>query len=658
MISKLLVANRGEIARRIFRTCHEMGISTVAVYSEPDRSAPFVQEADEAMALGGASPADSYLRVDAILEAASRTGADAVHPGYGFLAENASFARAVIEAGLTWIGPSPEAIETMGSKLASKALMTDSGVPTLPSIDLTGVEDSGILAAAEEIGYPVLVKASAGGGGKGMRIVRDPDALVEAARGAEREALSAFGDGTVFLERYLDAPRHIEIQVFGDTHGNTVSLFERECSIQRRHQKIVEESPSPAIYDELRQRMGEAAVNAARAVDYVGAGTVEFLFQDGDFYFLEMNTRLQVEHPVTEEITGLDLVRLQILVAQGLHLPEEALSPSITGSAIEVRLYAEDARSGFLPVTGLLDTVEFPDLPGLRVDSGVESGDVVSPHYDPMLAKVIAWAPTRPEAAVLLARALRLASLHGSITNRDLLVRILEHPEFLAGDTDTHFLERHDPVELSRPLLSDEGIGAAALAAALADQMHRRATSAVQTSIPSGWRNVPSQLQKVAFSHDDRTVEIGYSVGAGGSVKAEIDGAGLGDVRIAEGSDEDRIGLEVDHHLRWYRIRRVGDRRDVATAAGGLELHLVPRFPSAGLEEEPGSLHAPMPGKVISVNVAVDEHVEEGQSLLVMEAMKMEHTLRAPFSGSITAVRCSPGDQVEADAVLVVVEES
>jgi propionyl-CoA carboxylase alpha chain len=655
MVAKLLVANRGEIARRIFRTCRQMGVATVAVCSDPDRTAPFVGEADEAIALGGSSPAESYLRIEAIVDAARRSGADAVHPGYGFLAENAGFARAVLDAGLTWIGPSPAAIETMGSKLASKALMVDSGVPTLPSIDLTGLDDAAVTKAANEIGFPVLVKASAGGGGKGMRIVRDAADLLEAARGAEREALSAFGDGTVFLERYLDAPRHIEIQVFGDTHGNVVSLFERECSIQRRHQKIVEESPSTAVDPDLRARMGQAAVDAARAVSYVGAGTVEFLFQDGHYYFLEMNTRLQVEHPVTEAITGLDLVRLQLLVARGLPLPPEALAPAMNGSAIEVRLYAEDASKGFLPVTGRLDAVSFPDLSGLRVDSGVETGSEISPHYDPMLAKVIAWAPTRREAAAILARGLRGAAVHGSVTNRDLLVRILEHPEFLAGDTDTHFLERHDPVALSTPLLTEEEVGLAALATALADATARRTDPPVQASIPSGWRNVPSQLQRTAFRHGDHSIEIGYSLLAN-PIEAEVDGTRLPPVRVAEGSSPDRLGLEVAGHLRWYRIRRNADRRHVSTPDGSLDLSLVPRFPMTGIEEEPGSLHAPMPGKVIAVHARVGQHVEEGQALVVMEAMKMEHTLRAPFPGEITSVRCEPGDQVEAEAILVVVE--
>ncbi|MDH5294593.1 MAG: ATP-grasp domain-containing protein, partial [Acidimicrobiia bacterium] len=449
MITKLLVANRGEIARRVFRTARAMGISTVAIFSDPDSDAPFVAEADEAIAIGGASPADSYLRVDAVLDAARRAGADALHPGYGFLAENADFAQAVIDAGLTWVGPSPAAIRSMGSKLESKRLMVEAGVPTLASVDVTGMEPSQVAEAGLDIGYPILVKASAGGGGKGMRIVRDAGDLVDAVAGARREAASAFGDDTVFLERYLDAPRHVEIQVFGDSLGNIVSLFERECSIQRRHQKIVEESPSPAVDEDLRRRMGEAAVAAARAVDYVGAGTVEFLLQDGEFSFLEMNTRLQVEHPVTELITGLDLVRLQLLVAQGAPLPSEALSPTITGHAIEVRLYAEDAANSFLPVTGTIHRFRFPEMTGLRVDSGVEDGSEISVHYDPMLAKVIVWAPTRVEAAATLASALSRAEIQGSITNRNLLANVLRHPEFVAGATDTHFLERHDPAGLA-----------------------------------------------------------------------------------------------------------------------------------------------------------------------------------------------------------------
>ena len=444
MISKVLVANRGEIARRIFRTCREMGLSTVAVYSDADAGEPHAREADQAVLLPGMAAVDTYLDIEAVMAAAKVTGADAIHPGYGFLAENASFARAVIASGITWVGPSPEAIETMGSKLESKRLMEAAGVPTLPSVELAGLTSVG--SAAMSLGFPVLVKASAGGGGKGMRVVTDPSDLDDAIAAAGREAAASFGDDTLFLEKYLTAPRHIEIQVFGDIEGTVMSLYERECSIQRRHQKIIEESPSPAVDEALRQAMGEAAVEAAKAVGYVGAGTVEFLFQDGRFYFLEMNTRLQVEHPVTEMVTGVDLVRLQLEVADGVPLPDKG--PRIAGHAIEARLYAEDPLNSYLPVTGEFQRFEFPATEGLRVDAGIDAGSSVTVHYDPMIAKVIAHAPTRAAATDVLATALRQAHIHGSTTNRALLVRILEHPEFAGGETDTHFLQRHDVSEL------------------------------------------------------------------------------------------------------------------------------------------------------------------------------------------------------------------
>jgi propionyl-CoA carboxylase alpha chain len=655
-IRKLLVANRGEIARRIFRTCRSLGVATVAVFSDPDRDAPFVAEADEGYALGGSPPAESYLRIDAILEAARRTGADAVHPGYGFLAENAEFAAAVEEAGLVWVGPRPHSIRVMGSKLESKRLVAEAGVPTLESIDLTGSDPEETRAAAARVGFPVLIKASAGGGGKGMRVVRDQAALLEAVESARREADSAFGDDTVFLEPYLEAPRHIEIQVFGDTHGRVVSLHERECSIQRRHQKIVEEAPSTVVTPELRRAMGEAAVRVAETVDYVGAGTVEFLFQDGDFYFLEMNTRLQVEHPVTEMVTGLDLVRLQLLVAEGEPLPEELDDPPLDGHSIEVRLYAEDPRNGFLPVTGTLHRVRFPHLPGLRVDSGVEDGSVVSPHYDPMLAKVVAWAPSRREAASLLASALQAAELHGMTTNRELLVRILRHPEFTAGDTDTHFLDRNDPATLGAPLVDPEEEKRVALAAALAHQAERRKASRVLRTIPSGWRNNPSQLQLVSFSGEHGEVRVGYRFEPRGGLTVEVNGERWPDVRLAE-CKPDRVGLEVSGHLRWYRVHRVGSDHYVDGPDGPARLVELPRFPIPTLEEEPGSLHAPMPGKVVAVKVETGTDVAEGQVLVILEAMKMEHSIRSPFAGTVKAVKVAEGDQVDADQVLVVVEE-
>ncbi|MGH8925797.1 MAG: acetyl/propionyl/methylcrotonyl-CoA carboxylase subunit alpha [Acidimicrobiia bacterium] len=653
-ISKVLVANRGEIARRIFRTCHAMGIATVAVFSEADRHSPFLTDADEGFALRGNAPAESYLDVRKLLAAARVTGADAIHPGYGFLAENGSFAAEVVAAGLTWIGPTPQSITTMGSKLESKRLVEAAGVPTLPSIDLSGLDNSGIEESGEKIGYPVLVKASAGGGGKGMRIVRQQSDLTEAVASATREATSAFGDGTVFIERYLDQPRHIEIQVLGDRHGQVSALFERECSIQRRHQKIVEEAPSLALDESTRDRMCEAAVAVCKAVDYQSAGTVEFLYDRGEFFFLEMNTRLQVEHPVTEEICGIDLVRWQILIAQGERLNEELLEPVRIGHAIEVRLYAEDPTHDFLPVSGKVDRFEFESLPGLRIDSGVESGSEISPFYDPMIAKVIAWAETRDEAASLLAHSLQTARIHGPTNNRDLLVRILRHPEFLAGQTDTHFLERNSPIELGGPLPSREESELAAVAAALAAAQARRSEADLLPSLPSGWRNNPSQSQAVTFARGHQEVRIGYRH-QGEIVMAEVDGRPLSGLEVHHAAG-DRIGLVLDGHLRWFAVNRVGDTFHVDGPSGYLRLRELPRFPESSIEEEAGSLHAPMPGKVIKVLVSEGEIVDEGQVLVVLEAMKMEHSLRAPHSGMVKAIRSIEGEQVAAGQVLVVVE--
>jgi len=646
MISKVLVANRGEIARRIFRTCREMGISTVAVYSEPDAGEPHAREADEAVLLAGHSPSETYLDIDSVITAAKESGADAIHPGYGFLSENASFAKAVINAGLTWIGPSPSAIEIMGSKLESKRLMTETGVPTLPSVELDGLDS--INSAALSLGFPVLVKASAGGGGKGMRVVAEPSELGEALESAAREAEAAFGDGTVFLEKYLTAPRHVEIQVFGDTAGNVVSLHERECSIQRRHQKIIEEAPSAAIDPPTRRAMGEAAVAAARAVDYVGAGTVEFLFQDGQFYFLEMNTRLQVEHPVTEMVTGLDLVRLQLEIAGGDTLPDKG--PRIEGHAIEARLYAEDPQHDYLPVTGRFHRFRFPDIEGLRVDAGIEDGSTVTVHYDPMVAKVIAHGPTREAATAILSGALRRAHIHGSTTNRALLIRILEHPEFISGEIDTHFLIRNDAADLGRPLLDRPGERLAALAAALADQALARESSLVLPTIPSGWRNSPSQPQRRVFRGEHGLHEIDYTMFR----SFVLEGVGTITVRSAEPG---RATVLVGDDEHTFEVSRHDDLRYVDSSLGPATLTAIERFPSVTGDVDAGSLHAPMPGKVIRVDVSVGDVVSEGSVLVVMEAMKMEHTLRSPHPGTITEVLSEPGDQVESGAVLVVVEE-
>ncbi len=645
MISKILVANRGEIARRVFRTCREMGIATVAVYSTADAESPHVVEADEAVLLPGQTSAETYLNPTAVIDAAISYDADAVHPGYGFLSENASFAEAVAAAGLTWIGPPPSAIRSMGSKVESKQVMAEAGVPILDGVTISKGFDPKSIPADW---YPVLVKASAGGGGKGMRIVDNPEGLPEAIESAGREAEAAFGDGTLFVERYLPEPRHIEIQIMADSHGGVVSLHERECSIQRRHQKIIEEAPSPAISSELRSEMGAAAVNAARAVDYEGAGTVEFLFKDGRFFFLEMNTRLQVEHPVTEFVTGLDLVRLQIEVADGGSVPDSVPEPQ--GHAIEARLYAEDPQRDFLPATGTFHRFEFASTAGLRVDSGIESGSTVGTEYDPMIAKVIAHGPTRQEAAGHLAASLRQAVIHGSTTNLALLVRVLEHPEFLEGQTDTHFLLRHDPTELGRPLVGARGETLAAVAASLADQAITRQNSAVHKTIPSGWRNSPSALPQRGFIGPHGPHDISYSASEPFTVE------GLGIVTPLEvGSG--RVELAIDGTAHSHEITRYGSIRFVAGPEGLVKLETRPRFAEPESEEDEGSLHAPMPGKIIRVDIELGQDVTEGQAVIVLEAMKMEHTLRSPVSGKVARLNCSAGDQVESGAVLAVVED-
>ncbi|MCE0764706.1 biotin/lipoyl-binding protein [Pseudonocardia kujensis] len=660
MIHKLLVANRGEIAARVMRTAHALGIATVAVYSDPDADAPFVRLADEAVRLPGAAPSDTYLRGDLVIEAARATGADAVHPGYGFLSENAGFARDCAAAGLTFVGPTPEAIASMGSKLEAKALMEKAGVPVLPGATVGPDTDLGAVAA--DIGFPVLVKAAFGGGGRGMRVVHEPAELAAAVEGARREAASAFGDGTVFLERFVVDPRHVEVQIVGDTHGEVVHLFERECSIQRRYQKIVEESPSPAVDDALRAELGAAAVAAGKAIGYTGAGTVEFVVDASggspgggaprmEFFFLEVNTRLQVEHPVTELVTGLDLVALQLRVAEGEPLPPEVTGAVLDGHAIEVRLYAEDVPAGFLPATGTLHRFRIPDLPGVRVDTGVEDGSVVSPHYDPMLAKVIAHGRTRAEAARTLARALRRAEIHGVTTNRDLLVDILREEEFLAGRTDTGYLTRHSA------LVSGDGRPSGhprALAAALAAQAGNRVAAPVLRNLPSGWRNVGGMPQRVAYTLGDEKLEVAYTFRRGW-LTASVNGALL-DVRRAEATP-DAVELEVGGVRRRYTVHRVPGWSFVDGPDGSAALAEVPRFADPDAVAHAGSLLAPMPGAVLRVLAAPGDTVTAGQALVVLEAMKMEHTVTAPVDGVVGELHVGAGDQVETGQVLAVVEE-
>jgi propionyl-CoA carboxylase alpha chain len=627
-ITKLLVANRGEIALRVLRTAREMDVATVAVFSDPDSDAPFVAAADEAVRLPGSTPAQTYLRGDLVITAALATGAQAIHPGYGFLSENAGFARDCAAAGLVFVGPTPDAIDAMGSKTAAKELMAAAGVPVLPGV-VVGNDTTALPPQAAAIGYPVLVKAAFGGGGRGMRIVTAPEGLLEAVDSARREALSAFGDGTVFLERYIQQPRHVEVQVVGDTHGTVVHLFERECSIQRRFQKVLEESPSPAVDDALRAQLGRAAVAAAQAIGYIGVGTVEFvLAPDGAFYFLEVNTRLQVEHPVTELVTGLDLVRVQLQVAEGLPLPPEVLDARVSGHAIEARLNAEDVPAGYLPVTGTVHRFHVPALPGVRVDSGVADGSVVGVHYDSMLAKVIAHGTTRDQACRRLARALSETRVHGITTNRDLLVAVLREPEFRAGQIDTGYLDRHP--ELVTPPLHHDVIALHAAAAALAAQATRRAGARVQRSVPTGWRNVPSSDHVAVLTHTGTEVTA-----------------------VAAGPEQ--VVLTVGGIRRTLHVHRVGDEVFVDGPDGSTAFREPPRFPVPGHQAGEGSLLAPMPGTVVRVAVAEGDTVTAGQTVLVLEAMKMEHVVSAPTDGVVHGLHAAPGETVDTGTVLAVV---
>ncbi|MGX7826682.1 biotin carboxylase N-terminal domain-containing protein [Actinokineospora sp. 24-640] len=644
MITSVLVANRGEIARRVFRTARDLGLGTVAVFSDPDADAPHVAEADVAVRLPGATPAETYLRAELLVRAAVDAGADAVHPGYGFLSENAAFARAVTDAGLTWIGPPARAIEAMGSKIEAKRIMADAGVPVLGELD-----------AVTEADLPVLVKASAGGGGRGMRIVRSLAELPGAIEAARSEAGSAFGDPTVFCEPYVERGRHIEVQVLADTHGTVWAVGERECSIQRRHQKVVEEAPSPLVDAAMRAELFDAARKAAQAIGYTGAGTVEFLADEtGRFSFLEMNTRLQVEHPVTECVTGLDLVSWQLAIAEGAALPAEP--PPTRGHAIEVRLYAEDPAADWRPQSGTLHDFAVPGVTatfggggesGLRLDSGVESGSTVGVHYDPMLAKLIAWAPDRTSAARALAGALARARVHGVRTNRDLLVRVLRHPAFLAGETDTAFFDRHGLAALSAPLVDKDGAELCALAAALADAEANRAEARVLGRIPSGWRNVVSQPHVKHYVSPAGEHEVRYRISRG-----VLDGQA-----VLVSAAPDHVVLEVSGVWRRFAVARHAGTTYVDTDTGSVALEVVGRFTDPADQVAAGSLLAPMPGTVVRVAVALGDEVTAGQPLLWLEAMKMEHRIDAPADGVVTELGVRAGDQVDVGRVLAVVGE-
>ena len=637
-IRSVLVANRGEIARRVFRTARSMGMHCIAVFVDADADAPFVQEADEAVRLPG-----SYLDAGAVLAAAQRTGAEAIHPGYGFLSENAAFARAVTEAGIRWVGPSPDVIESMGDKIAAKRVAVEAGVPTLPSS-----EDP---SADAQVGYPLLVKASAGGGGKGMRIVESADDLADAVQSAQREALSGFGDETVFLERYVASSRHIEIQILGDAHGNVVHLGERECSIQRRHQKIVEESPSPVVDAEMRTAMGEAALSLARHMGYESAGTVEFLVDDAtrEFFFLEVNTRLQVEHPVTEEVTGIDLVREQLRVAGGAELGYDQDDIDWIGSAIEVRLYAEDPDNDFLPATGTLSAYRPADEPVVRWDSGVEEGNVVGVDFDPMLAKVIAHGPTRAEAAGRLALALERMHLGGVVTNRDFLVATLRNEAFLAGDTTTDFIERIDPA--GSQAAPDTAM--AAIVSAMWIQGRNRADDRVWGFARSNFRTGSLPPQYIEFeTGPDETHRIEYSLRRDGGFTL-----GSGETVLVHEWTPDDIELEVDGRRLRAAVTVADGVGYVTLGRTTVTLPVKPRFAVPGSELPTGGLVAPMPGSVIELRCAVGDTVDAGQVLVVLEAMKMEHHITAPFAGTVTVLPIAVGDQVENGALLLTIEE-
>ncbi|GAB10503.1 acyl-CoA carboxylase alpha chain [Gordonia araii NBRC 100433] len=712
-ITSVLVANRGEIACRVFRTCRDMGIATVAVYSDPDADAPHVRQADSAVRLPGSTSAETYLRGELIIDAARAAGADAIHPGYGFLSENAEFAQSVIDAGLIWIGPPPSAITAMGSKVNAKELMDAAGVPVLGDLDPAKV-------TADDL--PLLIKASAGGGGRGMRIVRDLADLDENVAAAKREAESAFGDPTVFCEPYVERGHHIEVQVMADNHGAVWAVGERECSIQRRHQKVIEEAPAPLVESlggDLRERLYDAARKAVAAIGYSGAGTVEFLADgNGRFYFLETNTRLQVEHPVTEETTGLDLVEWQLRVAMGEPLTGD--EPVAVGHSIEARLYAENPAAEWAPQSGTVHRFAVDERASaasrIRVDTGIADGSEISTFYDPMIAKVISWAPTRRRAAATLAAALAGATLHGPVTNRDMLVNTLRSEQFLSGDTDTAFIDEVGLDVLAAPLADEADARLAAIAAALADAEWNRAGAQALPAIPSGFRNIASGFQEKKFGagDDEVTVRYRFERRAGAAVSARAPGYGVvlpddegvevvavgiasapaspdgGRVvagfatgpafphggRVAAGVAtgpvfphggrvpgsaatrciETLVTLNANGVTRDLIVARYGDTVFVDSPGKSVTLGVVPRYIDPSTVQRPGSLLAPMPGSVIRVAVAEGDKVTAGQPLLWLEAMKMEHTIAAPSDGIVATLAVEVGRQLAVGDVLAIIE--
>jgi propionyl-CoA carboxylase alpha chain len=651
-IRRLLVANRGEIARRVIAGAHDAGCEAVAVYAADDAGSPHVGEADFAVLLTGATLRDTYLDPGALVRAAQRAGADALHPGYGFLSEDPALADACARAGIVWVGPPPEAMRAMGHKATAKEVVTDAGVPVLPGAVVGAGAAEGLLtAAAVAVGYPLLVKASAGGGGRGMRLVREPGELAESVASAQREAAAAFGSDEVFLERYLSAPRHVEVQIVGDTHGSVLHLFDRECSVQRRHQKVVEEAPAVLVPLETRHQMWEAAVAAAKAVGYVGAGTVEYLVDAGGFYFLEMNTRLQVEHGVTELVTGLDLVGLQLAVAAGRPLSFGQADVEATGHAVEVRLCAERPREDYRPTPGAVTHVRWPEGPGLRTDCGIEAASVVSPAYDSLVAKLMAHGEDRAAAIGRLSLALRALELDGLETNRALLGAVLDDAAFRAGELDVHFLERRPDLRDAR--LPDEVRRRHGAAVALCLLEERAAASVV--SVPAaGWRNVGRPLHADQLTDDAGTVEV-RATRPGEPAQVLVDGAWheVGSGRVGGGV----VDLTAeDGQRRRHRVRHSAHRADVNGPEGQSTFALRTEDDPDERGGVAGECRAPLPGAITKVFVSVGDTVAEGDALAVLEAMKMEHTLRANGAGTVAAVDCVPGQQVDVNDLLVVVE--
>ncbi len=657
MFEKILIANRGEIACRIIKTARRMGIGSVAVYSSADVGALHVHLADEAVEIGPAPARDSYLRSDRIVEAARATHTDAIHPGYGFLAENAAFAQACVDAGLVFIGPPAAAIERMGSKSAAKAIMNDAGVPVVPGYFGADQADATLEHEAAKVGYPVLIKASAGGGGKGMRVVEKAEDFRAALDSARREAASAFGDERMLLEKYLLTPRHIEIQVFCDAHGGSVSMFERDCSVQRRHQKVLEEAPAPGLSAERRQAMGAAAVAAAQAVGYRNAGTVEFIVDSNDdFYFMEMNTRLQVEHAVTELVTGQDLVEWQIRIAAGEPLPCQQQELELHGHAIEVRLYAEDPTRDFLPATGQIAHLRFPAGDNLvRIDTGVRSGDEVSVHYDPLLAKVIAWGPDRRQALTRLRGALRATELVGVTTNREFLLELVGHAEMRAGGVDTEFISRHIDSLIVPAAIPDDTVLAIATLSVVAERGRTNAANAMKSEDPYSpwddatiWRMNGEGFSLVEFQIAGERVPVTVRTTAGGYRLTLPGGEQSASVSASDGN------LTVLLSGQRLQPQIVGEDRQLVVILNGTNYPLSlfdPAAKHADAELATGRLTAPMPGTVVKVLVEPGSHVVKGAALMVLEAMKMEHTITAPGNGIVSAIHFKEGDLVSSEGL-------